>query len=157
MKLPLRQSEIILVCPTFILNCYSLLGTPRNETNMNDINTHWMSLDRRYQSFRRTMRGRNRQQSRTPGSSEAQESPTAQSSSTETVPEVHSRIGTGNRSRTATAERQSTPSSGAETASPRVTPSATNVVDSPAVKFVTRPDFIEFLNNSGVCYTVTYC
>lgn len=39
-------------------------NSPRSESNMNDMNTHWQSLDRRYQSFRRTLRGRSSRHSR---------------------------------------------------------------------------------------------
>ena len=98
------------------------------------------------------MRGRNRQQPRPQGTSEAQDSPTPQSSSTETGAESHSRTNTGSRSRS---DRLGTPASGTET-----TPSRTNhsavVVGSPAVKFITRPDFIEVLNSSGVGKTLTF-
>ncbi|XP_066029047.1 LOW QUALITY PROTEIN: uncharacterized protein [Pocillopora verrucosa] len=41
-------------------------NSPRSESNMNDMNTHWQSLDRRYQSFRRTLRGRSSRHSRPP-------------------------------------------------------------------------------------------
>ncbi|KAK3702896.1 hypothetical protein QZH41_014166, partial [Actinostola sp. cb2023] len=168
--------------------------TPQNETNMNDINTHWQSLDRRYESFRRTLRGRNRQ-SRPPlpestnqsneGPSNTANTDTASRADTSSRPPTASTSNTPVRAESlpqpspSSASATTTPSSSSTPATPSTpgssgTPTSSRtpqagaslsrpsrsgmssgarsaaLLESPAVKFIMRSDFVDFIKGSGV-------
>ncbi|XP_031568245.1 E3 ubiquitin-protein ligase HECW2-like [Actinia tenebrosa] len=174
---------------------------PQNETNMNDINTHWQSLDRRYESFRRTLRGRNRHNTRLPLPESIRSNESTASGSNASNSDTGSRPATSSRSTPSTPVQSeslpqppppsataaaspvstptvSTPSSSSSTYTPS-TPSSSHtssssrssqagassshsrsemsssarsaaLLESPAVKFITRSDFVDYIKNSGV-------
>ncbi|XP_067021713.1 E3 ubiquitin-protein ligase HECW2-like isoform X1 [Acropora muricata] len=131
-------------------------NAPESESNMNEINTHWQSLDRRYQSFRRTLRGRTNRNSRVPLPMETnRESQTTAESSgngTEESGAASPRPSSAGASTSSTLPSASTTPIDVASPSPPTASvaRAASLMQSPGVKFLTRHDFIDFLKSKGV-------
>lgn len=133
-------------------------NAPESEANMNEINTHWQSLDRRYQSFRRTLRGRGGRRSRVPlpMDTNRESQTTAESSGTATAETgvASPRPSSSAASTSSTLPSPSTPPTPTDATPPSTTAASVSrvasLVQSPAVKFLTRHDFVDFLKSKGV-------
>lgn len=101
----------------------------------------------RYQSFRRTLRGRSGRRARPP-----LPTPEAQSSSSDTTSSSAVASSNDNSNTSDVSNTSSATSSGPSKTEERGATStrSSSMVNSPPVKFLLRPDFIDFLKNSGV-------
>ena len=124
----------------------------------------------RYQSFRRTLRGRGSRHSRVPLPVDInRESRTAGDSSTSGSPETGATSSSPSSTAASSSQAPSTPSTPSSSRTPSTssgsTPSSSSLASmsraaslshSPAVKFLRRSDFIDFLKSKGVCVSILY-
>ncbi|XP_028415396.1 E3 ubiquitin-protein ligase HECW2-like [Dendronephthya gigantea] len=124
-----------------------------SETSLNEVNHHRQNLDRRYQSFRRTLSGRRRRRSydEAANATISNETSSANETSTSTTPTVSTRSATNTDNSTTSSSAARGISSRSNEATPNRPTTSDNrqLLNSTFVKFLTRPDFISFLRNSG--------